>query len=72
MPRGAMLKISGWGNYPVEECRVFRPEKPADLPAILTDRAASGDFISRGLGRSYGDAALNPNSVILHTRLNRF
>jgi decaprenylphospho-beta-D-ribofuranose 2-oxidase len=64
--------LSGWGRYPVESCHVFRPEKRSEVAATL----ASGQertYISRGLGRSYGDAALNENAgVIGHALLNRF
>jgi decaprenylphospho-beta-D-ribofuranose 2-oxidase len=64
--------LSGWGRFPVERCHIFRPESRSELSAIL----ASGrqpSYISSGLGRSYGDAALNRDAgVICHTRLNRF
>lgn len=47
-----------------------RPERVRELRATLAD-AAAPTIISRGLGRSYGDASLNER-VILHERLNRF
>jgi decaprenylphospho-beta-D-ribofuranose 2-oxidase len=65
-------RISGWGNYPVETCRLYRPEKQSDLRALI-ESGSESSYISRGLGRSYGDAALNSEGAgILHTRLNRF
>jgi decaprenylphospho-beta-D-ribofuranose 2-oxidase len=65
-------KLSGWGRFPVEECRLFRPEKRAELTEILRSKQQPS-YISRGLGRSYGDAALNRQAgVISHQRLNRF
>lgn len=71
MMRFATQLLAGWGNYPVQRCRVFRPEKTRDLKEILV-KGHQRDYISRGLGRSYGDAALNLESgVILHERLNR-
>jgi decaprenylphospho-beta-D-ribofuranose 2-oxidase len=64
--------LSGWGRYPVQSCHIFRPEKRSEVAATL----ASGlqrSYISRGLGRSYGDAALNEQAgVIWHVLLNRF
>ena len=64
--------LSGWGRFPVERCNVYRPESTRQLAGILTS-GAQPCFISYGLGRSYGDAALNKDGgVICHTRLNRF
>jgi decaprenylphospho-beta-D-ribofuranose 2-oxidase len=66
------MRLTGWGRFPAETCNLFRPEKQRDIEVALVD----GDqphYISRGLGRSYGDAALNAESgVISHVRLNRF
>ena len=64
--------LSGWGRFPVEQCKVYRPESGRQLAATL-EAGAQPSFISYGLGRSYGDAPLNSQGgVILHTRLNRF
>jgi FAD/FMN-containing dehydrogenase len=71
-PSFVTKSLSGWGRYPVESCHLFRPEKRSEVAATL----ASGlqpSYIPRGLGRSYGDAALNENAgVIWHVLLNRF
>jgi FAD/FMN-containing dehydrogenase len=70
-PGYATQSLSGWGRYPVESCHLFRPEKRSEVAATL----ASGlqpSYIPRGLGRSYGDAALNENAgVIWPILLNR-
>ncbi|HEY6064650.1 MAG TPA: FAD-binding oxidoreductase [Thermoanaerobaculia bacterium] len=64
--------LSGWGRYPVQTCRLFRPEKSASVGSILAS-GAEPSYIPRGLGRSYGDAALNENGgVISFERLDRF
>jgi FAD/FMN-containing dehydrogenase len=73
MPPGFSTQpLSGWGRYPVESCHVFRPEKRSEVAATLASGLQSS-YIPRGLGRSYGDAALNENAgVIWQVRLNRF
>lgn len=65
------MTLSGWGNYPRHECQVFRAYKPADVCAIVRQPEPSS-LISRGLGRSYGDSAVNQSAgVILQTPMNR-
>ena len=67
-PRHALL--AGWGRYPLSESDIYRPEKIAELQAVVTADASS--LIARGAGRAYGDAALNDqNRVVDLTRLNR-
>ncbi|HEV7588420.1 MAG TPA: FAD-binding oxidoreductase [Longimicrobium sp.] len=64
-------RLSGWGRHPVQECRVYRPEKVSELGEVMAS-PPEGGVVSRGLGRAYGDAALNPGgTVVSHLRLNR-
>ncbi|HEV2493866.1 MAG TPA: FAD-binding oxidoreductase [Terriglobia bacterium] len=64
--------LAGWGRFPVEPCHLYRPEKQAELSAILQS-TREPSYIPRGLGRSYGDAALNLDAAALcSVRLNRF
>lgn len=71
-PKFATLPLAGWGRYPVESCHVYRPEKRSEVAATLASGQQSS-YVPRGLGRSYGDAALNENAgVIWHLLLNRF
>ncbi|MEZ5690626.1 MAG: FAD-binding oxidoreductase [Rickettsiales bacterium] len=65
--------LAGWGNYPVSSCRTARPEKLTDIDNIISSvENAGGGLIGRGLGRSYGDAALNSNLTVDSTRLDHF
>jgi len=64
--------LACWGNTPVQSCVLARPEKRRELVDLLRE-PPRGTLISRGMGRSYGDASLNENAgVVLHERLNRF
>ncbi len=62
-----MTSLCCWNNYPHSKALVKRPESCRDLKL-----AEDGATLARGLGRSYGDAALNGgHSVLLMERLNR-
>jgi decaprenylphospho-beta-D-ribofuranose 2-oxidase len=68
--RSVRRALSGWGRYPVVETDAYRPERIARLGELVRGR---GPVLGRGLGRSYGDAALNgAGTTILFERLNRF
>lgn len=70
MPASKRIALAGWGRYPICESDVFRPEKFAELAAVVS--ANSHKLIARGAGRAYGDAALNADSRVVDLqRLNR-
>lgn len=63
-------KLGGWGRYPVAATELYRPEKIAELGAVLKKEQ---HLIGRGRGLSYGDAALcGGGATIDFGRLNRF
>ena len=55
------MKLSGWGRYPVVDCRVERFGRQRDLPDLLH---GAPTLIARGNGRSYGDAAVNADLTL--------
>jgi decaprenylphospho-beta-D-ribofuranose 2-oxidase len=70
MPATKREVLYGWGHYPVEECISYRPEKRRDLGLILEEH--HGPLLARGMGRSYGDASLQPGGTVRTERLNHF
>ena len=62
------MKLSGWGRYPVLDCRLEKLRRCEDLPGILEP---GGTLIARGNGRSYGDAALNPDLTLSMLQMDR-
>lgn len=65
----AMRTIAGWGNYPRLSCEVRYAEVPDGVARLLDPRGT----IARGLGRSYGDPALNERGVVIDlTGLDRY
>jgi decaprenylphospho-beta-D-ribofuranose 2-oxidase len=66
-----VLGLSGWGRYPRAHSTVVSPSDLSELASLLK-HTLSRPIIARGMGRSYGDAALNEGGVVLSlTQLNR-
>jgi decaprenylphospho-beta-D-ribofuranose 2-oxidase len=65
----ATTRLSGWGGNLHADCVLREPE----LPSEVASRVDQDGTIARGLGRSYGDAALNGNGRVLGLRrLDRY
>src|SRR6476620_8262538 len=69
MLSGKKEALAGWGNYPVVESYTILPRSAEDCKKAMAEER----LIPRGLGRSYGDQAINDNKyVAVCTKLNYF
>ena len=56
-------KISGWGNNIFADSKVYFPKNITDIKKLIKHKT-----IARGLGRSYGDSSIQPNSTIITSK----
>jgi decaprenylphospho-beta-D-ribofuranose 2-oxidase len=70
--RPTLERVEGFGLYNFSVSPVYRPSSVEELAAVLADCRARGETpVFRGAGRSYGDAAINPDGPVVElTRLN--
>lgn len=61
---GQPQMLSGWGRTARRYCQVVKPACINELAAMVA-RATPGSLMPRGLGRSYGDAALNNGASVI-------
>lgn len=67
-PAARQAPLCGWGRHPVVDCELAHLREREDIPALL---GRGGTLIARGNGRSYGDAALNPNLTVSMLAMDR-
>jgi FAD/FMN-containing dehydrogenase len=63
------VRLTGWGRYPLAECKLFEPGSPEEVVRCLSEVQAPA--IARGKGRSYGDSSLSPECTIGTRRMDR-
>lgn len=63
------IELSGFGKFPKANCKLTKPSGVSDI----LESMKQGSVLARGLGRSYGDAAINDNGYVAESLLmNRF
>ncbi|MGQ9896260.1 MAG: FAD-binding protein [Acidobacteriota bacterium] len=58
------VRLTSWGRFPVATVKVARLARQGELTDLLGDKVHPS-LIGRGCGRSYGDAALNTQGVVV-------
>lgn len=71
LPGGAMRPVASWGRLVAAPHEVVAAGDPARIAGILA--SVPKPALAHGMGRSYGDACLNPGgALVLTTGLDRF
>ena len=65
----SMKNLSGWGRFPKFNTKELVPKSECELFESLKHTKS---FIPRGNGRAYGDSAVNSNTTINMTKMNKF
>lgn len=73
LPTDHLERVWGWGLSTSAAGYVFRPSTLEGIQEVLRIARATGRSVGfRGAGRSYGDASLNSENIVLDTtRMNR-
>ena len=66
--KNSIESISGWGRHNAAKAKIINPVDLVQLEKIIKN-AKKKSVISRGLGRSYGDAAQLDNELVIDLKL---
>lgn len=62
--------LSGWGRVAKEICAIYCPENYAHIASLIGSH--KNGMVARGMGRTFGDAALEANGVVITEQLRHF
>ncbi|MCA9927119.1 MAG: FAD-binding oxidoreductase, partial [Anaerolineales bacterium] len=73
LPSDRLERLSGWGDAYKGVSYVYRPSTTEDLQRVFEIARSSGRSVGlRGAGKSYGDAAMNDENIVIDLRrMNR-